>query len=606
MAEVVGTVIGVVGFFGQMFDGCVKAYGYFSTATQMDTESQRLMCKVRIEEMRLVVWGREWGVAEGKLDAHLDIEKNPQLRALATQILQELHSTVTDFRKLQERYGLVDANAVDGDGSSGGRSSNTSRANSMSSSVGALPEKGKKSNDKFGLKSEKSWKKDATLRAKWVIKGAYCPPSSLAYADKKQTRKSFKSYFVILKVCINNVLHQTGCLLTSVTDFNDGLENLFPPSQLPSIQRAWTNRLLDSAERDLAQLSLLENASSGIYPQLNASANLKKLRINLDSKPQSAFKPTFALKVHRDALELSTPDPTCATTGISSGRCHARHELVGDVVVEWVHYDADMFEERFAHVKRLDDLAKMMHSASSSHPDLHSIDCVGYTDDKVNSRYGLVYNAPAPSFSTLHALISSSDLKTPDLDERIKLARTLAISLWSLHSLDWLHKSLCASNILFFPSAFSSSAQSSTASAALVPDISSPFLSGFDASRPDLDIALSMVPKKPSILDLYRHPDSRRGTSPYCKSFDIYSLGLVLLEIGLWKVLQTYHKPHYSADRWRDKVVLAVLVPGLGSKVGRRYRDVVEMCLKADSEATGSAAGNLMEQVVTALESIRV
>lgn len=171
MAEVVGTVIGVVGFFGQMFDGCVKAYGYFSTATQMDTESQRLMCKVRIEEMRLVVWGREWGVAEGKLDAHLDVEKNPQLRALATQILQELHSTVTDFRKLQERYGLVDANAVDGEGSGGSRSSNTSRANSISSSVGALPEKGKKSAEKLGLKTEKSWKKDATLRAKWVIKG---------------------------------------------------------------------------------------------------------------------------------------------------------------------------------------------------------------------------------------------------------------------------------------------------------------------------------------------------------------------------------------------------------------------------------------------------
>lgn len=308
----------------------------------------------------------------------------------------------------------------------------------------------------------------------------------------------------------------------------------------------------------------------------------------------------------RAALELSTPDPTCATTGIVSGRCHARHELVGDVVVEWVHYDADEFEERFAHVKRLDDLAKMMHSASSSHPDLHSIDCVGYTDDKVNGRYGLVYNAPAPSFSTLYALISSSDLKTPDLDERIKLAKTLAVSLWSLHSLDWLHKSLCASNILFFPSAFSSAAQSSTASAALVPDISSPFLSGFDASRPDLDIALSVVPKNPSILDLHRHPDSRRGTTPYCKSFDIYSLGLVLLEIGLWKVLQTYHKPHYSAERWRDKVVLAVLVPGLGSKAGRRYRDVVEKCLKVGPDVTSSDAGNLMEEVVTALESIRV
>ncbi|RSM16588.1 hypothetical protein CEP52_000071 [Fusarium oligoseptatum] len=96
----------------------------------------------------------------------------------------------------------------------------------------------------------------------------------------------------------------------------------------------------------------------------------------------------------------------------------------------------------------------MMHSASECHPDLHSIDCVGYVDDSSHSRYGLVYKAPSPSFSTLHELIASPDLKTPDLDDRVRLAHTLAVALWSLHSLDWLHKSLCSANILFFPSAF--------------------------------------------------------------------------------------------------------------------------------------------------------
>lgn len=247
-----------------------------------------------------------------------------------------------------------------------------------------------------------------------------------------------------------------------------------------------------------------------------------------------------------------------------------------------------------------------MHSASSQHPDLHSIDCVGYTDDTANNRYGLIYNAPTATFSTLHALISSSDLKTPDLNDRIDLAKTLSVSLWSLHSLDWLHKSLCASNILFFPSAFSSSAQSTTAAAALVPDISSPFLAGFDASRPDLDIALSVAPRNPSIGQLHRHPASLRGEHPHCKSFDIYSFGLILLEIGLWKVLQTYHKASYSAEKWRDRVVLAVLVPLLGSKVGRRYKEVVEMCLRAGPELDSSQASTLMEKVVTTLEGIRL
>lgn len=67
-----------------------------------------------------------------------------------------------------------------------------------------------------------------------------------------------------------------------------------------------------------------------------------------------------------------------------------------------------------------------------------------------------------------------------------------------------------------------------------------------------------------------------------------------------------YYKPHYSAERWRDKVVLPVLVPGLASKVGRRYKEVVEMCLGAGEDLPSSEASKLMETVVTTLESIRV
>ncbi|KAF4988437.1 hypothetical protein FGRMN_9761 [Fusarium graminum] len=549
MAEAVGTALAVVGVLGQLFEGCVKAYSLFTEAANLDTDSQRLLCKVRIEEMRLVVWGRDWGVAEGRLEAHLESTRNPQLRSLALQILEELHSAVTDFKKLKDRYGLVDEDS--------GRSASLEvakakpRKSPSPSRRSSKDDETRKSNGVSKSVSERSWGKEMSLRARWVI-----------------------------------------------TDFNDGLERLFPSSHLPSFQRAWTHQLLESAQRDITQLSLLETASTGVYPKLTTSANLKKLRINLDAKPQASFKPTFALKVPRAALDLSKDNS-------NGGRSKGRHESAGDVVIEWVDYDRNDVDERVAHVRRLDDLARMMHSASECHPDLHSIDCVGYVDDASRCRYGLVYKAPSSSFSTLHDLIASADLKTPDLDDRVRLAHTLAVALWSLHSLDWLHKSLCSSNILFFPSAFSTSAHSSTAAAALVPDIQQPYLTGFDASRPDLDTALSVAPRNPSILTLHRHPASLRGF-PHCKPMDIYTLGLVLLEIGLWKVLQTYHKPHYSTDRWRDKVLRAALVPGLGSKVGRRYRDVVDRCLAVTEEMTSTEAANVMEEVVTTLEGIRV
>jgi hypothetical protein len=50
--------------------------------------------------MRLLVWGREWGVVEGKLEAHLQAESNAgieRLRLLAMQILQELYQTITEI-----------------------------------------------------------------------------------------------------------------------------------------------------------------------------------------------------------------------------------------------------------------------------------------------------------------------------------------------------------------------------------------------------------------------------------------------------------------------------------------------------------------------------
>lgn len=39
-------------------------------------------------------------------------------------------------------------------------------------------------------------------------------------------------------------------------------------------------------------------------------------------------------------------------------------------------------------------------------------------------------------------------------------------------------------------------------------------------------------------LDYYQHPDKRRSPSlRYSRSFDMYSLGCLLLEIGYWKPL---------------------------------------------------------------------
>ncbi|KAG0649681.1 hypothetical protein D0Z07_3784 [Hyphodiscus hymeniophilus] len=549
MAEALGTalsLVGAVGVLGQIFSGCIKAYSIFTSASNLGRDSERLVCKIRIEEMRLLVWGREWGVVEGKLEAHLQAEStagNERIRQLATQILSELYKTITDFRRLQDKYGLVQ-------------------------------EPTSPNGEKIvAQKTSKNGQSVATDKEKFNM------------------------------------------LLKDLKDYNDGLEQLFPSSRLATLHRTWTNELLQQAD-SLAKLAILEkyccpytdlqtfSAASGIYPQLNGSASLKQLRLNLDAKPTSKFKSTVALKIPRPTITISDSDPRRSRAVYHNPST----ERAEDVLIEWVDYEKGDEDSKFNHRRRVDDLARMIHSASDRHPDLHTVDCVGYTDDTACCRYGLMYRAPQPSSSTLHALILSNDLRTPDLGDRFRLAHTLAVALWSLHSLEWVHKSVCSFNILFFPSAFSASATQVTASAASIPNIASPCILGFDASRPDDMSELSVASKNPAASDLHRHPASLNGMSRrrYCKSFDIYSLGLVLLEIGLWKVLQTYHRPHYTAERFRDKVVVQNLVPSLGSKAGRLYREVVERCLFAREDLNGQETGHLMEYVVGSLESLRV
>ncbi|PQE11249.1 small s protein [Rutstroemia sp. NJR-2017a BVV2] len=531
----------------QIFSGCIKAYSLFTTASHLTRDSERLICKIRIEEMRLLVWGREWGVLEGEFEARLSEGMgNERMRALAMEILSELYRTITDFQRLKERYGVLEE---------------------------PVGEEKERESGGMGI-GKLSLRTELSRRVKWVI------------GDKEK--------FVVL--------------LQDLKDYNDGLEQLFPPSRLATLHRTWTNELLEDAHRDLGKLNMLESASSGVYPGLNVSASLKQLRINLDEKDTKNFKPTYALKIQRSALKITNREAS-RVHGTYSNPSLAEPQAI---VVEWVDYDKEDLDTRLNHLRRIDDLARMIHSASNRHPDLHTVDCLGYTDDSGSSRYGLIYATPSShtSSSTLNSLILSNDFRTPDLGDRFKLAHTLAVALWSLHSLDWLHKNLCSSNILFFPSAYSRSSTVTTA-ASNIPDISTPYLLGFDASRPDQMGEMSIASKNSTAEDLHRHPSSLNTSmamprKPYCKPYDIYSLGLILLEIGLWKTLQTYHKSHYSAERFRDKMVLQNLVPGLGSKTGRVYREVVERCLCVREDLGSAEVGQLFEFVVGSLESLRV
>ena len=75
--------------------------------------------------------------------------------------------------------------------------------------------------------------------------------------------------------------------------------------------------------------------------------------------------------------------------------------------------------------------------------------------------------------------------------------------------------------------------------------------------------------------------------------FDYHSLGLVLLEIGLWDTIARMNKSFKAASpqELREKLI-AKRIPLLGHCVGRTYRDAVLACLHKGCRKSGDQASD--------------
>lgn len=163
--------------------------------------------------------------------------------------------------------------------------------------------------------------------------------------------------------------------------------------------------------------------------------------------------------------------------------------------------------------------------------------CHGYFDDQDDNmqeeqscRFGLVFENPHISItsnvpSTLNALLRQP---APSLSARIQLAQKLCTCLLYLHAVNWLHKGINSRNVLFSDP----------------DDLSKPYLSGFEYARPDTAQDKTQPGGWQDVDprdEMYRHP-AYQGMGPkknYQKTYDIYSLGVVLLEIAFWKPIES-------------------------------------------------------------------
>lgn len=202
-----------------------------------------------------------------------------------------------------------------------------------------------------------------------------------------------------------------------------------------------------------------------------------------------------------------------------------------------------------------------------------------------------------------------------DLGIRFNLAKKLVYSIVVLHTCGWLHKNIRSSNIFFFPARPPANQSFDNHKK----DIGRPYIMGYGLSRPDdvpqlkkrvevkvqeysrrerdergedrkvphlsrgheVDVDTDSKPK----INIYQHPDKTANPARrFRHSYDIYSLGLVLLELGLWQNLETFGNESWADGYAFRTYVLNKLVPELWGQCGSIYGEVVKDCLKMSSD----------------------
>lgn len=223
---------------------------------------------------------------------------------------------------------------------------------------------------------------------------------------------------------------------------------------------------------------------------------------------------------------------------------------------------------------------------------------LGWLEDSKRSRYAFVYQIPIPSINrffgspemaTPHTLLSflqhSADTDSsnmPSLEDRFRLAFNLASTIFHLHSKGLTHRNINSNNIFFFVHNMSS--KSDGTKLWKMGAIRHPCLTSFDQCDED-----SIAPnQEPLISSIYRHPRIERGQrTRYRPGYDIYSLGLILLEIGLWMPISSLWKTKYARLDFKLRLQ-TIYIKKLAAKCGSAYMRVVDYCLRAADEKTQS------------------
>lgn len=469
----------------QIFAACIQGFAIVAAACSMTKDARLMGCILGLEEQKLLAWARMSGLLDDKMDRRL----NTDAILLA---LRELSLLLNDREKLRS-YGLT----VDPAGSADDVPASLLDANNPLSQEGVDDGRHKADRKAVLRKADKALVMGKRLR--WAL------------FDKTQ----MESYIQRVHSLVDNLQS----LLDEIQK-----ETLLDDLRMIKLQMIGLANTVD----DMRLLEQAERATQSHDTQESMLARLRTFRIRQDQDHQGLGDQ------EQNGLQttsfLFAPLPVSAISNVVGDPHMSRGTATFNgrrVLLEWKHYDHGdrRAPQIFDIEKRITDLFQLLNAPKPR--DFYTPRCLAYYEDSSSDRFGFIFDEPVPGKEASLLSLLQTPLK-PSLTVRLQLACALAKHVFQLLVIDWLHKGLRSENILF--------------SIASPPDHAAlwkPYIFGYEYSRPNSMLEVSERPPLPARHDVYRHPDVQSGsTIAYTWHHDVYSLGLILLEIAKWRPLK--------------------------------------------------------------------
>jgi hypothetical protein len=654
-----GLAIGVASIGLQVYTGCIQGtvsplvirrgltltamigIQLLITATNFPEDCNYLNLRLRMEQQRLFAWSETSGLLD--LDAKNQkkvLESNTFVlhRQTVLDLLVQVQCLFREFEDKQKRYENLQT-ANEQDDILDRPEKDAAEANFP------LPAR-RRDFIKKAMSNLRQSSKEAATRLRWA-------------SFDKAAFETLLSRFATLNDSMTEILdarmqveiHHT------VQDTNRGVLQLHHKiADLGRLVMALNVKLEAGMPTAVSPVSVAQKAANASGLQLLSQlAKFKAFNESIESEKKTPWDETTAMslglgnpgKQKELMIDRSTVKLDPAADDLDLPRCEALVALPGGgqkrVWVEWKEYERQKPGDhspppKEVIIERVRKLAALLNHSPKPEA-FRTPHCLGFFDkasqtaesdedeDAQDRRLGLVFERPSDEILdatlppvSLRGLLTSE--RKPRVTDRIKLALAISNCLLYLHAVNWLHKGLRSHNIVFF--------RTNTGKV----DYAKPYLSGFDFSRPARPDEMTDIPGDDAEFDLYRHPDAQ-STNPgersrFKKSFDIYSLGVLLVELAHWDTIDRILRINLNVARGRPSIALRVravrlnllsddIVAGIGASMGEIYEKAARICISGgqslgledgNDETDGAVAARLSmtfyENVVKELDSVVV